>query len=288
MKTYKQHPLSAAWPPLSEEEFKDLCDSIDANGLLDRIVIYDGMILDGMNRYRACQELNIKNPPMMEYEGNNPVEFVRSKNLNRRHLDASQRAFAVARMSEWQDKSGRPSHSMEQIKSGKITGLSADKAAELAGVSEKTMRQARAATKAISEVQEAVTNGDIAVSEAAKLSKLSPEEQKEAVSKPKERKKSVPKPKKEYDPAPSFDSVPLFEYEKLQAKYDEMESNYQVMAAELESCNAIRNGEQMDHFKKLNQQLVAVTASRDEWQNKCSELTRQVNYLNAKLKKLKE
>jgi chromosome segregation ATPase len=137
-------------------------------------------------------------------------------------------------------------------------------------------------------VQDKVTSGEIAVYEGAKISKLSPEEQKEAVSKPKERKKSAPKPKKESDPASSFDSVPLFEYEKLQAKYDEMESNYQVMAAELESCNAIRNGEQMDHFKKLNQQLVAVTASRDEWQNKCSELTRQVNYLNAKLKKLKE
>lgn len=288
MKTYKQHPLSAAWQPLGEDEFKELCDSIDANGLLDRIVLYEGMILDGMNRYRACQELNIKNPPMMEYEGNDPFWFVVSKNFNRRHDSPSLRAMSITKMINWCEESNHASQYMERFKDCKFTDLTNKQIAEWANVSESTIYHSKAVLKAIPEVQDKVTSGEIAVYEGAKLSKLSPEEQKEAVSKLKERKKSAPKPKKESDTASSFDSVPLFEYEKLQAKYDEMESNYQVMAAELESCNAIRSGEQMDHFKKLNQQLVAVTASRDEWQNKCSELTRQVNYLNAKLKKLKE
>mgnify|MGYP002737191602 CR=1 FL=1 len=280
---YKQHPLSAAFPGLNEEDFRGLIDDIDANGVREKIVVYEGMILDGWHRYSACMELSVKNIPMLEYEGDDPVGFVLSKNLHRRHLDASQRAFALAQLSEWQEKSGRPSHNLERIKSGKITGLSADKAAELAGVSEKTMRQARAATKAVPEVQEAVTKGEIAVSEAAKLSKLEPEQQREAV----EKKKTAPKrekPKAE----PKEDSVPLSEYKKLQEDYDELSSNYQVLSAELAACDAIRNGEQMDHFKKLNQQIIALTASRDEFQNKCGELTRQVNYLNAKLKKIKE
>lgn len=276
---YKQHPLSAAFPGLNEDDFRALTDDIDANGVREKIVVYEGMILDGWHRYSACMELNVKKPPMIEYEGDDPVGFVLSKNLHRRHLDASQRAFAIAQLSEWQEKAGRPSHNLERIKSGKITGLSADKAAELAGVSEKTMRQARAATKAVPEVQEAVTKGEMAVSEAAKLSSLPPEEQRAAVSKPKEKKPKAPKP-------PAEETVPLSDYESLLNKYEEMSSNYQVVVAELEAVDAIRNGEQMDHFKKLNQQLVALTASRDEWQNKCGELTRQVNYLNAKLKKL--
>ena len=147
------------------------------------------------------------------------------------------------------------------------------------------MRQARAATKAIPEVQEAVTKGEIAVSEAAKLAKLPPEEQRAAVSEPK-----ATRPKAQKKPKPQVDeeTVPLFEYRSLQDKYDDLSSNCQALAAELDACEAIRNGEQMDHFKKLNQQLVALTASRNEFQNKCGELTRQVNYLNAKLKKTKE
>ena len=282
---YKQHPLSAAFPGLGEEEFRALTDDIDANGVREKIVIYDGMILDGWHRYSACMELSVKKPPMIEYEGDDPVGFVLSKNLHRRHLDASQRAFAIAQLSEWQEKSGRPSHNLERIKSDKIIGLSAAAAAKLAGVGEVTMRQARAATKAIPEVQEAVTKGEIAVSEAAKLAQLPPEEQRAAVSEPK-----ATRPKAQKKPKPQVDeeTVPLSEYRSLQDKYDDLSSNCQALAAELDACEAIRNGEQMDHFKKLNQQLVALTASRNEFQNKCGELTRQVNYLNAKLKKTKE
>lgn len=280
---YKQHPLSAAFPGLNEENFRALIDDIDANGVREKIVIYEGMILDGWHRYSACMELNVKNIPALEYEGDDPVGFVLSKNLHRRHLDASQRAFAIAQLSEWQEKSGRPSHNLERIKSGKITGLSADKAAELAGVSEKTMRQARAATKAAPEVQEAVTKGEIAVSEAAKLSKLEPEQQREAVKKKKEAPKRE-KPKA----APKEETVTLAEYNDVVEKYETLSSNYDALVKELQAVDAIRNGEQMDHFKKLNQQIVALSASRDEWQNKCGELTRQVNYLNAKLKKAKE
>jgi hypothetical protein len=281
---YKQHPLSAAFPGLGEEEFRALTDDIDANGVREKIVIYDGMILDGWHRYSACMELSVKKPPLIEYEGDDPVGFVLSKNLHRRHLDASQRAFAIAQLSEWQEKSGRPSHNLERIKSGKITGLSADEAAELAGVSEKTMRQARAATKAILEVQAAVTKGEIAVSEAAKLAKLPLEEQRAAVLMKRDPKFYKSKMLK----VPDEETVPLSEYRSLQDKYDDLSSNYQALAAELDACEAIRNGEQMDHFKKLNQQLIVITASRDEFQNKCGELTRQVNYLNGKLKKTKE
>jgi hypothetical protein len=276
---YKQHPLSAAFPGLNEDDFRALTDDIDANGVREKIVVYEGMILDGWHRYSACMELNVKKPPMIEYEGDDPVGFVLSKNLHRRHLDASQRAFAIAQLSEWQEKAGRPSHNLERIKSDKFIGLSAPKAAELAGVGEMTMRHARAATKAIPEIQEAIVKGEMAVSEAAKLARLPPEEQRAAVSKPKEKMPKAPKP-------PAEETVSLSDYESLLNKYEEMSSNYQVVVAELEAVDAIRNGEQMDHFKKLNQQLVALTASRDEWQNKCGELTRQVNYLNAKLKKV--
>lgn len=283
MKKYEQHPIGAKWPPLPESDFNELVESIDAHGVLDKITVFEGKILDGWHRYQACQKLNIKNIPMLEYEGDDPFGFVFSKNKIRRHSSASVIAIVVAESIDFYEKSGRPSQYMERIKCGKITTLSAEEAAKMAGVSKKTMHQAIAATKAEPEVKDAVKDGEMSVSEAAKLSKLDPEKQREAV----EKKKSAPKrekPKAE----PKEDSVPLSEYQKLREEYDELSSNYQALAAELDACEAIRNGEQMDHFKKLNQQIISLSASRDEFQNKCGELTRQVNYLNAKLKKTKE
>lgn len=279
MKKYEQHPIGAVWPSLSDEDFKKLVASIDDLGVLDKIVVYEGKILDGWHRYLACMELRIKNIPMVEYEGNDPGGYVIAKNEARRHADPSQRAFAVAQTLDICEKSGRPSRYVDSKKPDNIIGFTTEQAAKLANVGEATMRQAKAATKADPEVQDAVKKGEMSVSRAAKLSKLSPEEQRKAVREPKEKKPKAPK-------LPAEETVPLSEYEKLLKRYEEMSSNYQALSAELEAVDAIRNGEQMDHFKKLNQQLVALTASRDEWQNKCGELTRQVNYLNAKLKKV--
>ena len=66
---YTQHPLSASWSAMDEEAFKALIDDIDANGVRNPIVLYEGKILDGWHRYRACAELNVKKPPMIEYDG---------------------------------------------------------------------------------------------------------------------------------------------------------------------------------------------------------------------------
>lgn len=284
MKKYEQHPLGQAWSRWDEEAFKLLIDDIDQNGVREKIVIYDGKVLDGWHRYQACLELGVKNIPMREFEGNNPVDYVVSANYHRRHESVSIRAMSLAKTFEIADNLGLKYHNVEQDESRKIARLSIPNAAKLAGVSPRTMNDAKAAAKATQEVQQAVLDGQIPVSEAAKLSKLPPEEQRAAVSEPKASKPKAPKAPKPQ----SEETVPLSEYRILQDKYDELSSNYQVLAAELDACEAIRNGEQMDHFKKLNQQLIAVTASRDEFQNKCGELTRQVNYLNAKLKKTKE
>jgi len=282
MKKYEQHPIGAVWPALSEEDYQKLVASIEAIGILDKITVYEGKILDGWHRYKACTELRIKNIPMVEYEGDDPGSFVIGKNEARRHEDKSQRAFAVAQTIDICEKSGRPSRYVDAKKPDNIIGLTTGQAAKLAGVGEATMRQAKAVTKAEPAVQEAVRSGEMSVSEAAKLSKLDPEEQRKAVVK----KRTIPKHEKLK--VPKEETVPLSEYTVLVEKYETMSSNYDALVKELQAVDAIRNGEQMDHFKKLNQQIMALSASRDEWQNKCGELTRQVNYLNAKLKKAKE
>jgi ParB-like chromosome segregation protein Spo0J len=52
------HPLAELFPLLEGEAFADLVEDIRANGLLPT-VLYEDKILDGRNRYRACQQAGV-------------------------------------------------------------------------------------------------------------------------------------------------------------------------------------------------------------------------------------
>ena len=93
----KAHPYAEIVPPLEGEPFDELVADIRANGLLHPITIHQGMVLDGRNRLRACQAARIE-PRFVEYDGGDPLSFVLSQNLHRRHLSESQRGMVVARL----------------------------------------------------------------------------------------------------------------------------------------------------------------------------------------------
>lgn len=261
--SYQQHPLSAAFPSMSDEQFRALVDDIDLNGVRSPILLYQGKIIDGWHRYQACLELNVKKMRMADWEGDDPVAFVLSQNLHRRHLNPSQRSIIFAELAEWSEKFGRPSKSLQ------LATMTLEKAAELTQVSLRTMNQAKAATQAEPEVQQAVKEGRMSVAEAAKLAKEDPETQKQAAQKPKEKKRSEPRQ----------ETVPLEDYQML-------ETNYIALSQELAACSAVKENREVEELRKLQRSLNSMTAARDQWQNKCAEMTRQNNYLSARVKKL--
>ena len=90
----KFHNLANLFPLIEGEEFQALVTDIKKNGLIESIKLYEGKILDGRNRYRACKEAKIK-IQTEKYNGKDPTAFVLSMNLERRHLTKSQRAFVA-------------------------------------------------------------------------------------------------------------------------------------------------------------------------------------------------
>jgi ParB-like chromosome segregation protein Spo0J len=91
------HPLANVFPLLEGEPFNALVADIKASGLCEPVWLYDGQVLDGRNRYRACQRLG-QDCATRPYTGDDPLSFVLSMNLQRRHLDESQRAMIAARL----------------------------------------------------------------------------------------------------------------------------------------------------------------------------------------------
>jgi N6-adenosine-specific RNA methylase IME4 len=89
------HPVAAIFPLMEGQEFEDLKEDIQKNGLIEPVWTYEGKILDGRNRYRACREVGVE-PKIREWDGGSAVSLVVSLNLKRRHLTMGQRAQSAA------------------------------------------------------------------------------------------------------------------------------------------------------------------------------------------------
>ena len=174
------HPLADLFPLIEGAEFSDFVASIKANGLREAVVVHDGMVLDGRNRQRACEAAGVDCiyepfPPDQD-----PLQFVIDKNLRRRHMSESQRAFAAAKIANIEHGGGRriddQAANLPLEKS--IPAVSQAAAAKLFNVSERSVRDGKAVQQyGTHKLQRAVEVGTLAISAAAAAAKLDPEKQ---------------------------------------------------------------------------------------------------------------
>jgi ParB-like chromosome segregation protein Spo0J len=127
MSKHVNHPLAEVFPPLSEVELAALAADIKQHGLRESITTYRGAVLDGRNRMKACQTAGVE-PRFVEYDGDDPVAFVISRNMFRRHLTVEQRALAAAKLTTMKG-AGRPSRiaptgAITQTEAAKLFGVS--------------------------------------------------------------------------------------------------------------------------------------------------------------------
>jgi ParB-like chromosome segregation protein Spo0J len=172
------HPVAEVFPLIEGADFDDLVADIKANGQHEAIVLLDGKVLDGRNRYRACLAAGVA-PRAVAFSPDvhgGSLAFVISKNLKRRHLNESQRAMVAARIANL------PAHRpAEQDKSANLP-TSQPTAARQLNVSDRLVRSAKAVQDhGTPELVRAVDQGKLAVSAAAQAARLDPLEQRKVV-----------------------------------------------------------------------------------------------------------
>jgi N6-adenosine-specific RNA methylase IME4 len=196
--TLEFHPYANLFPLIEGQAFAELVNDIADNGLREPIVLFEGKILDGRNRYRAALQAGvidargkavdfnhhrptIRNFMVSGIEGD-PLAWVISANLHRRHLDDGQRAMVAAELAKM-------GHGGARAPAGTFAGQAADMrlgsqpvtidaAAKLMNVGARTVEAAKAVHRdGAPELVDAAKKGEIAVTAAVVLSTLPKEEQ---------------------------------------------------------------------------------------------------------------
>lgn len=213
--------------PIDDEHISDLAADIKKNGQKVAIELFEGKIIDGRRRFKACQVAGIE-PLTKNVLPEDPISYVLSLNLHRRHLTPSQLAMVGARAREIYDREAKdrqkahggtaPGKSktlpanLPEVKSGD----SRDAVGKAIGVSGKSIDHAtRVLNQAVPEVVKAVDEGRMAVSTAAILAAEPEDKQMEEISNPKRNRVykpgylsgDAPSPEKTSEPEPQAGKV---------------------------------------------------------------------------------
>lgn len=268
----RQHPLSASFPAMPEGDFAALSDDIAKRGLLEPVITLDGMVLDGWHRYAACKKLGRK-CPTQPFTGDDPIGFVLARNLHRRHLTASQKAEAIVAATKWRENNGLNGTSAPGA------GVSEAEMARRAEVSERTIRQAKAAHRA--GLGDAVREGKVSAKQAAAVAALPPKQRERAVAAI-ERGESPPKKPAKPSPPPAEDERDARIAQLLEER-DDLAETAQELNDRLLAFECTEPDEQQREILKLRKQVAKLeaeidrlTRSRNDYQRKCNELIRQV------------
>lgn len=174
------HEVANIFPMMNDEEFSALVIDIKENGLREPIWTYQGKIIDGRNRYRACRVADVE-PQFREWNGEGSlIAFVVSLNLNRRHLTSSQKAMIAVEVEKHlaeETKIGRPG------KDGNISVISGEArsiAARIVGTNDHYVTDAKKIIAQAPELKEVVLDGSISIPDAKAIARL-PEDQREEV-----------------------------------------------------------------------------------------------------------
>lgn len=165
------HEYANLFPMMQPDELEDLVADVKRNGLIEPIVLYEDKILDGRNRFLACGEAGVK-PHYEYYKGDEPVSYVISKNLHRRHLNKSQWAGVAwkAKIMLAEEAKKRqawtPTNTKVELIPPSEQGKARDKAGEIFGVSGRYVDAFGKIEQEAPEYIEPIMQGEITITKA--------------------------------------------------------------------------------------------------------------------------
>jgi hypothetical protein len=188
---YDIHPIAKCYPKITGSDFTELRKSIRTQGLLNPIVLFEGQILDGSNRYRACMAEDITPTFKQLPAGIDPFLYVIAQNESRRHLSVEQRAHIGAKLAKLRAGGDRRSPDFRTSADG-----STEAVAKKLKVSSKSIERARRVQKkGAPEVVEASEQGEVNLSQAERIAALPKEQQAPVLAVVKSQKAALQKAK---------------------------------------------------------------------------------------------
>ena len=139
-------------PPLNEEELKLLEESLVADGCESPLIVWNGVIVDGHNRYAICRKHEI---PFAIQEKNfssrdDAMLWMLRNQLGRRNLNNYQRVELVLKFeplvknaAEQRMMAGKAANPVPTLAQGQTKGRTRDHLSEAAGVSHGTFAKAK-------------------------------------------------------------------------------------------------------------------------------------------------
>ena len=196
--TLAYHEAANIFPLMPDDALQSLADDIRRNGLLMPIETCDGKIIDGRNRSAACKLAGV-DPDVVAVDPSDPVAYVLTLNLHRRHLDETQRAMVAGRAKSWYEQQQKDKEKQRKSKTTmenlpQSNGTARDKAGESVGVSGRSVEHAaKVIANGSKKLVDACDQGKVSVSAAAKLADLPKSKQNEVIDSAKDSAKPLKK-----------------------------------------------------------------------------------------------
>lgn len=303
------HALCTAFPPIDAEAFDELVGDIQQNGLREPIVLLDGQVLDGRNRYHACLQAGVearfRDFGSDKGDGADPVAFVLSKNLRRRHLTVSQQAAAVSKTQDWslaQRRGGDRGNQYTGPRQGAPVPFasSADRAA-IAGVGVRTQKDADLVAREAPELLDKVIAGEVSAKAAAAQVRAAKQNTVGVEGAPTAEDFDSPPSSDasaldddEPAPVPAAQPVKAAPADPRDARIAELLQQIEDMRDALEMAEekiaqleaAGVDADALKAIKDRDARIAGLKSQSREWQLKCNELVKQVKAQRVVIKRL--
>jgi len=292
---FKAHPLADLFPMMSADEMAALVEDVRERGVQRPIVLLNGMVLDGRNRYHAARAAEV-GYRVVDFTGEDPLAFVISENMRRRHLTDSQRAMVAAKIAKL------PKGANQHTPNGGPS-LSQAAAAESLNVPVRTVQRAKQVVDGGDPaLVSAVEQGQVSVTAAAEIAKLPEAEQVEIVAQGpaalKEAAKAARQPKPQTAKASTRPADALTpealaeENEALKADLEQTKAKLEKITRERDSLKARLADHTADDkdavIRRMTKDAENLRSARFRAEEKAAVWSRQVHGLKKRVAELEQ